>query len=126
MGHPRRIFTECSDSEEEESPPPKKSHQEDEPSTNTEPSKSTPSTDPSFNMVIAMSEGSLHDLGISLEFLLIHEQLPHRKAIYVCAFNCGYHAQSRATACIHTHMEHLNTFLGCPQCDHHVWPCSLS
>ena len=34
-------------------------------------------------MIISMSEGSLHDLGISLENLPIHEQLPHRKAIYL-------------------------------------------
>ena len=68
-----------------------------------------------------MSEDSLHDLGISLEFVPIHEQLPHRKAIYVCAFDCVYLTQSRATACTHTHKEHLNTMLACPHCDHHVW-----
>ena len=103
------LFMECSDSEEEESPPPKKSHQEDEPTTSSKPSKSTPSSAPSFNMVIPMSESSLHDSGISLEFLLIREQLPYRKAIYLCAFNCGYCAQSRDNACTHTHKEHLNT-----------------
>ena len=80
---------ECSDSEEEESTPPKNSCQEDEPSTSSESSKSTPSSASSFNMVIPMSEGSLHHSGISLEFLLICEQLPHRKAIYLCTFNCG-------------------------------------
>ena len=68
-----------------------------------------------------MSEGSLHDLGISLEFLPFHEQLPHRKVIYLCVLDCGYYAQSRATACTHTHNEHLNTMSGYPHCDHHVW-----
>ena len=68
-----------------------------------------------------MNEGSLHDSGISQVFLLICEQLPHRKAVYLCAFDCSYYDQSRATVCTHTHKQHLNTMLGCPLCDHHVW-----
>ena len=91
------LFMECSDSEEEERPPSNKTHQEDEPSTSSGPSKSTPSSAPSFNMIIPMSEGSLHDSGISLECLLIHEQLLHRKVSYLCTFECSYPAQSRAT-----------------------------
>ena len=68
-----------------------------------------------------MSESSLHDSGISLEFLPICEQLPHGKAVYLCAFDCGYHAQSRATVCTHICKKHLNTMLSCPHCNHHVW-----
>ena len=68
-----------------------------------------------------MSKASHHDLGISLEFLTIHEQLPYRKVVCLCAFNCDYHAQNRATVCTHIHKEHLNTMLGCPHCNHHVW-----
>ena len=68
-----------------------------------------------------INEFSLHDSGISQEFLPIHELLHHRKAVYLCAFNCGYCAQSRATVCAHTCKEHLNTMLGCSHCDHHVW-----
>ena len=60
------LSTEGSDSEEEESPPPKKFHQEEEPKENiTEPSKSQSSSAPLPNTVIPMSEGSLHDSGIS-------------------------------------------------------------
>ena len=114
------LFVDSSKSEEEEGPPSKKICQTDEPSTCSEPSKSTTSTAPSSDIIIPMSEGSLHDSGISQEFLPISEQLPHRKAVYLCAFDCGYHAQSRATVCTHTHKEHLNTMLGCPHCDHHV------
>ena len=51
----------------------------------------------------------------------IHEQLPLTEAVYLCAFNCDYHAQSRATVCTHTCKDHLNTMLGCPHCDCHVW-----
>ena len=93
------LFMECSNSEEEESQPPKKFCQEDKLSTSSEPSKSTPSSAPSPNTVIPVSEGSLHNSGISLEFLPICEQLSHRKAIYLCAFGCGHHVQSRVTTC---------------------------
>ena len=48
------LFEEWSDSEEEESPPSKKTCQEDEPSTSYRPSTSTPSSVPSFNMIILM------------------------------------------------------------------------
>ena len=91
------------------------------PSTSSEPLKSTPSTAPSSNIVIPTSESSLHGSFISQGFLLIHEQLPHRKAVYLCAFDCSYHVQSRATICTHTHKEHLNTMLGHLHCNHHVW-----
>ena len=59
---------------EEENPPPKKFVRRDELSTISEPSKSTPSSASSPNTVILMSEGSLHDSGISQEFLLIQEE----------------------------------------------------
>ena len=65
------LFEECSGSEEEESAPSKKTHLEDEPSTSSGPSTSTPSSVPSINTIIPMNEGSLHDSGISLEFLPI-------------------------------------------------------
>ena len=68
-----------------------------------------------------MYEGPLHDSGISQEYLPVWQQLPHSKAIYLCTFWCGYHAQSRATVCTRTCKEHLNTMLGCPHCEHCVW-----
>ena len=116
------LFAECSESKEEEGPPSKKIHQENELSTSSDPSKSTPPTAPSSKISISINEESLHDSGISQEFSPIHEQLPHSKAVYLCAFNCGYCTQSRATVCTHTVKEHLNlnTILGSAHCDHHV------
>ena len=77
MGHPDNVFAECSEFKEEEGPPSKKICHEDEPSISSEPSKSTPSTAPSSNIVIPINYGSLHDSGISQELLLIHEELTH-------------------------------------------------
>ena len=71
-------------------------------------------------IVFPMNEGSLHDSGITSEYLPVWEQLPHCKAVYLCGFHCGYHTQSRATVCTHTCKEHLNIMLVCPQCDHCV------
>ena len=59
--------------------------------------------------------------GISQEYLLTRVQLPYRKAVYLCSFQCGYHAQIRATICTHTRQEHLKTMLGHPHCDPHMW-----
>ena len=114
------LFAECSESKEE-GLPSKKICQEDETSTSSDPLKFTSSTAPSSNIVIPMSESSPHDSGRSQEFLPLHGQLPHRKAVYLCAFYCGYCAQSRTPVCTHTCKEHLNTMLGCPHCDHDAW-----
>ena len=117
------LFNECPETEEEGSPPSKKIHLEDEPSSS--PVLSAPKTHTlplsKIDVAFPINEGSLHDSGISQEFLPICEQLPHRKAIYLCGVNCGYHAQSRAIVCTHTGKTHLNIMLGCPHCDHHVW-----
>ena len=68
-----------------------------------------------------MNEGSLHDSGLSQEYLPVQEHLPYSKAVYLCGFHCSYHAQDRATICTYTSKEHLNTMLGCPHCEHCVW-----
>ena len=88
------LFMKHFESGKEEGPPSKKICQEEEPPTSFNPSKSTPPTAPSSEIAIPINEGSLHDSGISQEFLPICEQLPHRKAIYLCGFNCDYHVQS--------------------------------
>ena len=109
--------------EEEEGPPSNKVWLEDEPSTSSDHLElklpTTPS--PKIEITFPINEGSLHDSGISQEYVPIQEQLPHRKAVYLCRFQCTYYAQSRATICTHTHKEHLNTMLGCPHCDHLMW-----
>ena len=89
----------------------------------SDPSDTKLPTTPSSKIEITfpINEGSLHDSGISQEYLLIQEQLHHRKEAYLCSFNCGYHTQRRATVFTHTHKEHFNTMLGCPHCDHHIW-----
>ena len=77
------LFAECSESKEEEGPPSKMICQENEPSTSSDPLKSTPPTAPSSKIAIPINEGSLHDSGISQEFLPFHEQLPQRKGVYL-------------------------------------------
>ena len=71
------LFDESPETEEEEGPPCRKIHLEDEPSTSSDPSDSKPPTIPSSKIEIAfpINEGSLHDSGISQEFLPICEQL---------------------------------------------------
>ena len=117
------MFDEIPEAEEEKGPPPKKIQLEDEPSTSSDPSEpklpSTPSS--KTEITFPVNEGSLHDSGRNQEYLPIQEQLPHRKSVYLCGFQCRYCAQSRATVCTHPQNEHLNTMLGCPHCDHHVW-----
>ena len=117
------LFDECPETEEEEGPPSKKIHLEDEPFTSSDPLNSKPPTTPSseIEIIFPIKESSIHDSGISQEFLPIHEQLPHRKAVYLCGFNCAYHTQSTTMLCTHTCKVHLNIMLGCPHCDHHVW-----
>ena len=73
------LFAECSESEEEEGPPSEKICQEDEPSTSSEPLKSTPSTAPSSNIVILMNEGPLHNSGISCCIIIC----------FICFKNCS-------------------------------------
>ena len=75
---------------------------------------------PKIEITFPINEGSLHDSGINQEYLSFQEQLPQRKAVYLCVFQCGYCAQSRATICTHTCKKHLNTMLGCPHCNHRV------
>ena len=66
-------------------------HLEDELSTSSDPLDPKLPTVPSSKIEInfPINEGSLHDSGISQEFLPIHEQAPHRTAFYLCGFNCG-------------------------------------
>ena len=87
-------FDEHPETEEEEGPPSKKIHFEDEPSTSSDLSAPKPHTILSSKIKVAfpINEGSFYDSGLSQEFLPIHEQLPHGKAIYLCGFNCGYQA----------------------------------
>ena len=117
------FFDECPETEEEEGQPSKKIYLEDEPSTSSDPSAPKPPTIPSSKIEVTfpINEGSLQESGISHKFLPIGEQLPYRKAIYLCGFNCGHCAQSRATVFTHTCKRHLNIMLGCPHYDHHVW-----
>ena len=124
------LFDEIPEFEEEEGPPSKKIYLEDEPSTNSDPLDPKPSATPlpKIEIIFPINEGSLHESGISQGYLPIWEQLLHRKAVHLCGFQCGYHMQSRATICTYTNKEHLNTMLGCPYCDHHMWSaeCGLS
>ena len=105
------LFDELAGFEEEEGPPSKEIPMEDEPSTSSDPLDPKLLTTPSSKIKITfpINEGSLHESGINQEFLPIREQLPHRKAVYLCGFQCVYCTQSRATVCTHTHKEHLNT-----------------
>ena len=108
------LFDEHPETEEDKGPPSKKIHSEDEYSTSSDLSAPKPHTIPSskIEVVFPINEGSLHDSGTGQELLPIHQQLPHRKAVYLCGFNCGYHAQSRVTVCTHTCKTHLNIMLG--------------
>ena len=109
------LFDKCPEAKEEEGPPSKKIHLEDEPSTISDPSDPKLPTAPSSKIKIAfpLNESSLHDSDINQEYLPFHKQLPHRKGVYLCGFQCRYCAQSRATDYIHPHKEHLNIMLGC-------------
>ena len=67
------LFDEIPEVEEEEGPPSKKIHLEDEPSTSSDPSDPKLSTTPSpkIEIIFPINEGSLHDSGISQEYLPI-------------------------------------------------------
>ena len=123
------LFGEMSEAEKEGSPLSKRSQSEDEPSTSgSGPSvlnstSTIPQPAPTKTTVIfLMNESSLPNSGIKPEYFPVHEKLPHHNAIYLCGFHCGYSAQSRATVCTHIHKEHLHSMLGCPHCEHCVWP----
>ena len=117
------LFNELPEAEDEEGPPSMKIHMEDESSTSYDPldPKLPTTTSSKIKIAFHINEGSIHDSGISQEFLPIQEQLPHRKAVYLYGFQCDYHTLSKAIVCTHTCKDHLNTMLGCPHCDHHMW-----
>ena len=84
------LFEEITEVKEEEGVPSKKIQLEDEPSTSSDPMDPHLSTTPSpkIEITFPVNEVSLHNSGISQEYLPIGEQLPHRKAVYLCGFQC--------------------------------------
>ena len=83
------LFNELPEFEEEEGPPSKKIYLVDEPSTGSDPFDPKLPTTPSSRIEIAfpINEGSLHDSGISQEFLPIQEQFPSEKQFISVVFN---------------------------------------
>ena len=101
------LFDECPETEEEKGPSSRKIHLEYEPSSK-------------IKVTFPVNEGSLHDSGVSQEFVPICELLPHKKVVYLYGLIVVimFKVEPQST---HTPKTHLNIMLGCPHCDHHVW-----